>query len=167
MLRPREVLASASGLRYSLIAVERWSASAELEAARTIPGAEIGMEHQAESATRDAGPSYARGFVLEGERNSLRRLISDVWRSAELIRTLARKDFFVVYRRASFGVIWSVAVPALQAAVMSVILTRFVRFGEISHYPVYVFSGIVAWSFFSGALTAGTTSIVDGGDLST
>jgi ABC-type polysaccharide/polyol phosphate export permease len=114
-----------------------------------------------------AVPSYTRGFVLKGERTPLRRLVADVWRSAELIRTLSRKDFFVRYRRASFGVVWSVVVPLLQAVVMSVILTRFIRFNEVSPFPVYVFAGTVAWTFFTSAVTAATTSIVDGADLST
>lgn len=105
--------------------------------------------------------------MLEGEGTSLRRLVADVWQSAELIKTLARKDFFVLYRRASFGVLWAVAVPLLQAAVMSVILTQFIRFDEVSPYPVYVFSGLVAWTFFSSVLGAGTMSLVNGGDLST
>ncbi len=113
------------------------------------------------------GPSYAQGFVLAGEATTVRRLVADVWRSRELIRTLARKDFFVAYRRAAFGLVWSVAVPALQATVMSLILSRFIRFSEISHFPIYVFSGVVAWSFFSAALSNGTTSIVDGSDLAT
>lgn len=113
------------------------------------------------------GPSYARGFVLTGERGSLRLLLSDTWRSSELIRTLARKDFFVLYRRASFGVLWAVLVPVFQAAVMAFIFSRFVRFDEISPYGVYVFAGVVGWTFFAGVVGAGTTSIVDGGDLST
>ncbi len=115
---------------------------------------------------RGSGPSYARGFVLTGEAGSLRLLLSDARRSSELIRTLARKDFFVLYRRASFGVLWAVAVPCFQAAVISAILSQFIRFDEVSPYPVYVFAGLVAWTFFAAVLNTGTMSIVAGGDLS-
>ena len=113
------------------------------------------------------GPSYAQGFELEGSRTPLRQLVGDVWQSRELIKTLSRKDFYVVYRRASFGVLWAVAVPLVHAAVISAILSQFVRFEEVSPYPVYVFAGVVAWTFFSAVVTSGTMSIVSGGDLST
>lgn len=131
-----------------------------------MPSQRTGLRRRAR-ASAQAGPSYAQGFVLEGSRTPLRQLLGDVWRSAELIKTLSRKDFFVLYRRASFGILWAVAVPLVQAAVISAILSQFVRFEEVSPYPIYVFAGLVAWTFFSAAVTTGTMSIVFGGDLST
>ena len=165
-------MASSGGGRYSLSRVPSSVPQAEVDALsrQGDPGPDVGdapdpgLEKRARPRR---GPSYARGFVLEGEPGSLRRLLGDLWHSGELIKTLARKDFFVRYRRASFGLIWSVVVPLLQATVMALIFSRFVRFSQISHYPVYVFGGIVAWQFFSGVMTVGTTSIVDGSDLST
>jgi len=140
------------------------SPGAEPPSAETASGPRLAL--RAPVAAGAAGPSYAQGFVLDGGRSSMRRLLSDVWQSRELIRILSRKDFFVLYRRASFGMVWAIVVPLLQAAVMSVILTQFVRFDEVSPYPVYVFGGVVAWTFFAGAMNAGTVSIVAAGDLS-
>ena len=140
--------------------------ASNLNVVEPVSGQEVGPRLEGPAAD-GAGPSYARGFVLEGERTPLRRLLSDVWHSAELIKTLARKDFFVLYRRASFGVLWAVAVPVFQAAVISAILSQFIRFSEVSPYPVYVFAGLVGWTFFAAVISSGTTSIVAGGELST
>src|SRR5687767_6268842 len=40
------------------------------------------------------------GFELRGESTPLGALVRDLWRSRGLVRILARKDFFVRYRRA-------------------------------------------------------------------
>jgi homopolymeric O-antigen transport system permease protein len=108
-----------------------------------------------------------QGFELEGERSRLIPLLRDLWRSRGLIRTLAKKDFFVKYRRASIGVLWTVGLPLIQALVLSVIFSRIVRFQTPIRYPVYVFSGMMPWAFFSGSINTAVTSIVDGSSIAT
>lgn len=107
------------------------------------------------------------GFELRGQETPLRVLIRDVWRSRDLLRILAKKDFFVKYRRASFGLIWAVGLPLVQATVLSIVLTRIVRFPTRIDFPVFVFSGILPWSQFSGSIASATNSIVDGSSLAT
>lgn len=97
----------------------------------------------------------------------MRSLAGDLWRSRELIGVLARKEFFVRYRRASFGLVWALGIPLIQALVLAVVLHHFVRFNTAGAYPVFVFSGVLAWSFFSTGISAGTTAIVDNRDIST
>ena len=80
---------------------------------------------------------------------------------------LARKDFFVRYRRASFGVLWAVALPLLQAAVLATVLRRFVRFEVAGNYVMFVLAGTTAWAFFANAVSVGSTAIVDGQGLTT
>jgi lipopolysaccharide transport system permease protein len=98
----------------------------------------------------------------------LRTLLSDLWRSRSLMSMLARRDFFVRYRRASFGLAWAVVVPLTQAIILAVVLSRVARIStpHVS-YTVFLLSGTVVWTFFSGAVTASTTAIVDGAGMST
>jgi lipopolysaccharide transport system permease protein len=114
------------------------------------------------------------GFELRGESSSIRRILRDLWASRDLIKMLARKDFFVRYRRASFGMIWVVALPLVQALVLAVIFGR-LRRGNVFFLPpgieveiaVYLFAGLIPWSFFTATISSATSSIVDGGDLAT
>lgn len=78
---------------------------------------------------------------------------------------LARKDFQTRYKRASFGVLWAVAVPLLQGLVLAVVFSRVVRFGGAEGYGAYVFAGVVAFSYFSATVSSGATAIVDGAGL--
>jgi ABC-type polysaccharide/polyol phosphate export permease len=91
--------------------------------------------------------------------------LAEVWHHREVFGMLARKDFQTRYKRASFGVLWAVAVPLLQGAVLAVVFSRIVRFGGGEGYGAYVFGGVVAFSYFSATLSTGATSIVDGAGL--
>ncbi len=110
---------------------------------------------------------HGAGFDLRGESTDPRTYVREIWRSRSLIRVLSRKDFLVRYRRASFGVIWAVAIPALQAAVLALVLPRFVRFEIPGSYIVFVFGGTTAFTFFAGSLSGGAGSIIEGQGLST
>jgi homopolymeric O-antigen transport system permease protein len=107
------------------------------------------------------------GFDLRGETSSLRTIVSQIWKSRDLLVMLAKKDFFARYRRAAFGTAWAVALPLFQAVVLAFVFTHIVRFKAAVNYPTFVFSGILPWTFFSTALTAAATSIVDGQALAT
>jgi lipopolysaccharide transport system permease protein len=110
---------------------------------------------------------FRGGFHLEGEHTPTGVLLRDVWRSRELLAVLARKEFYVRYRRASFGLVWAVALPLVQALILAVVLSHFVRFHTGGNYPLFVFSGVLPWNFFSAALISATTSIMDNNTIST
>jgi lipopolysaccharide transport system permease protein len=102
---------------------------------------------------------------LEASPESLRTLLVRTWASRDLIATLARKDFIVRYRRASLGLLWAVGLPAIQALVIVAVFSRVVRVETGVKYPVFVFAGMTAWSFFSGTVSTASTSVVDGSGL--
>lgn len=104
-------------------------------------------------------------LILSGRWTPPATLLVEVWQARELCWTLARKEFFVRYRRATFGVLWAVALPAVQAAVLSLVLTRVTRI-HVPHYSSFIFSGIVGWTYFATTLGSGATSIVDNASLS-
>ena len=95
-------------------------------------------------------------------------MLRELLRSRDLIRMLAKKDFFANYRRASFGIMWAVALPVMQALVLSLIFSRIVpvKVG-VRNFPTFVYSGVLPWGFFSGTMSAGVSSIVSGSALST
>jgi ABC-type polysaccharide/polyol phosphate export permease len=97
----------------------------------------------------------------------VRQLLRDLVRSRDLLRTLARKDFYVRYRRTSFGMAWAVGLPLVQAAVLAVVFTRIVRIETEGNYGVFVFAGMLPWTFLASSVTIGSTSIVDGAALAT
>lgn len=110
-------------------------------------------------------------FTLSGPGTPLRELLRSLWSSRTLIGVLARKDFFVRYRRTRLGLVWAIALPLIQAVVLTVVFSNLVPGGRGSQadphtpYSVFVFAGMVPWSFFSSAFLAGATAVVDGANL--
>lgn len=108
------------------------------------------------------------GYVLDGEPSKLVPMFRSLWASRVLIRLLARKSFLVQYRRASLGLLWSIGLPMVQAAVMSFIIGRIARFDtDPVPFAAFVLTGVVPWTFFLSAVTNATTSIVDGSTIAT
>ena len=114
-----------------------------------------------------SGRSLDEGFDLVGESTSLLTLGRQLVASRHLLAILARKDFFVRYRRASLGLLWAVALPLVQAGVMAVVFSHVLRIHTGSNYAVFVYSGLLPWAFFSATVPAAATAIVDGQDLAT
>jgi lipopolysaccharide transport system permease protein len=79
---------------------------------------------------------------------------------------LARKDFQTRYKRASFGVLWVVAMPVLQAVVLAVVFSRVARFDVGGgSYTSFVMGGTFAWAYLTGTAQVATTAVVDGASL--
>jgi len=94
-----------------------------------------------------------------------RQWFAQLWSYRSVLDILARRDFQTRYKRASLGVIWAVAVPLLQAAVMAFVFSHVLRVGSGQRFAVYVMSGVVAYTYFSTVVQAGSTAIVDGAGL--
>jgi ABC-type polysaccharide/polyol phosphate export permease len=102
---------------------------------------------------------------LSNSPTSPRELLASVWQRRELIATLARKEFFVRYRRASLGALWAAGLPLIQATVLSIVFSHVVRVRTATSYPVFVFTGMSVWTYFTSTITVGSTSIVDNASL--
>jgi len=85
--------------------------------------------------------------------------LRDLANSRELLWSFVRRDLIVRYRNAVLGVSWAVASPLLQMVIFTIIFTRVVRVETGLPYPLFAYSGLVAWSLTASALRAATTSL--------
>jgi ABC-type polysaccharide/polyol phosphate export permease len=122
------------------------------------------------SAHPDHGrPGSGASPVLQfGSRpDPLSEWLGRLWSSRSLLASLASKEFRVRYKRAALGILWSVALPIFQSAVMVFIFSRIGHFGSGAHfnYAAYVLAGMVPWLYLSTSVASATTSIVDASDI--
>lgn len=110
-------------------------------------------------------PPTANVLTIDSRPESVGRWMRDVWAHREVLSMLARTDFHVRYKRASFGVLWAVAVPAIQAAALAVVFSHFVRTAGGYSYGAYAVSGVLAWGYLAMTLSSASTAIVDGSGL--
>src|SRR5471032_2424997 len=89
---------------------------------------------------------------------------SDLYRYRELFANLFRRDFQAKYRGSALGILWSLVNPL---ALMGVYLVLFglIFPGKISHYPLYLLSGLACWLFFATSVQAAARSLLDSAEL--
>ncbi len=86
----------------------------------------------------------------------------DLRRVGNLTVTLARTDFKVRFFGSMLGYVWTLVRPLLLFGVLYLVFTKVVRFGDgVPHYPVYLLTSLMLFSFFGETTTRGVTSLVD------
>jgi lipopolysaccharide transport system permease protein len=79
----------------------------------------------------------------------------------ELLMNLTRREVKGRYSQSLFGAGWAIAQPLAMMAVFTLV---FARLGQMpsggAPYPLFAFSALVPWFFFSNSVNSGTMSLV-------
>jgi len=87
-------------------------------------------------------------------------------KNRSILREMVATDFRVRYQGSVLGYAWSVLRPLFLFAILYVVFVKFLKVGNgIPHFPVYLLSGIILWTFFVEATSSAMSSIVGRGDL--
>jgi homopolymeric O-antigen transport system permease protein len=110
-----------------------------------------------------------RELVLRPDSPWSLRQVRDIWDSRELLWILALRDVSVRYKQAFLGVAWAILQPVTQMVVFTVLFNRFagIDSGSELPYPLFCFSGLVAWTLFSSGLSHASESLVASSNLVT
>ena len=85
--------------------------------------------------------------------------LATLYRYRQLIAALTARDLKARYRGSLLGFFWSLANPLLLLGVYTLVFTRFFPQQVVSPYPLFLFAGILPWTFFSGAVLEATNAI--------
>jgi lipopolysaccharide transport system permease protein len=84
----------------------------------------------------------------------------EIWRYRELLFFFVRRDLKVRYKQTVLGAGWAIIQPLMAMVVFTIF------FGKLAHvpsdglpYPVFSFAGLVPWTYFASALSAGSSSV--------
>lgn len=85
----------------------------------------------------------------------------EVWRYRELLYFFVWRDLKVRYKQTAVGVAWAIFQPFMAMVVFSVV------FGKLAHmpsdgvpYPIFVYTGLLFWQFFSSSLGDVSNSLI-------
>lgn len=94
--------------------------------------------------------------------------LHDLWAYRELFYFLMWRDLKVRYKQTVLGVTWVVMQPLLTTLIFTIFLGRLARVpsGNVP-YPVFAYSGLLLWTFFSGAVSITSNSLVGNAHLIT
>jgi ABC-type polysaccharide/polyol phosphate transport system ATPase subunit/ABC-type polysaccharide/polyol phosphate export permease len=108
-------------------------------------------------ATRHLGRAHLKAPAAIG--NDARGFLA-------LVKALAEIQFKVHYLGSALGYLWSVLRPLMMFGVLYFILTRVLSVGTgVRHFPLYLLTSLVLWTFFGEATSSAVTCLVNGRGL--
>lgn len=96
------------------------------------------------------------------QSQSLAELTRELWRYREVLWVLAARDVKIRYKQTVFGVAWALFQPFLSMVVFSVVFGRLAKIpSDGVPYPVFVYAGLLPWTFFSGAFSSSANALMN------
>lgn len=84
----------------------------------------------------------------------------------ELLWVLAVRDVRVRYKQAALGATWAVIRPLLQMVIFTLLFGKLARIpSDGIVYPVFVFAGLLPWTFVANTVSASSASLVASSNL--
>ena len=106
--------------------------------------------------------------VIESEESGVQLNLHDLWAYRELLYFLTLRDIKVRYKQTLMGAVWVVIQPLMTMLIFTLIFNKFARLNTKDiPYPLFAYSGLLLWTFFSNAVTSGTYSLVNNSHLVT
>ncbi len=105
------------------------------------------------------------GYVVEGGRRDRGRLRA-LWQRRGLLWSFTLRELQVRYRQAALGFAWALLQPAALTLITTLVFHTFLRIDVGGFpYPVFVFTGLVAWTFFHTAVSGAVPTLVNNAGL--
>lgn len=88
--------------------------------------------------------------------------VANIWAHRELVLVLARREIAVRYRQTVVGLLWVLLQPLVTTAIFTMVFVFFLRIPnqDGSFYPLFAFSGIAVWQYFTRIISDGGNSLV-------
>jgi len=93
---------------------------------------------------------------------------NELWHFRELLYFLVWRDLKVRYKQTLLGVAWAVLQPVFNMVILTVIFGHLVKLDSDGFpYAVFVYAGLLPWTFFSASVTLAGQSLVHQQNLMT
>lgn len=137
------------------------------------------MTPTAESTTLDRKPAERGGpantigrarhqqiTVITPPRTGQTLKWRELWAYRELLWVLTRRDVTVRYKQTALGAAWAIIRPLTAMLIFSVTFGRLAKMpSDGSPYPLFVYVGLLPWTFFSSTVSASAQSLVGASQL--
>jgi lipopolysaccharide transport system permease protein len=128
---------------------------------------ELTNEISAASFERHFSPLPKEPLIrIRPGRKSLTEDFSEIWEQRELFLVFVWRDLKMRYKQTVLGIGWVILQPLLMTLVFTIFFGIVVRVpSDGVPYPLFAYSGLLAWMFFSQVIAAGTQSLTGHGYL--
>jgi lipopolysaccharide transport system permease protein len=107
-------------------------------------------------------------YVIEAGRSRIPVDLRELWSHRELLYFLTWRDVKLRYKQTVLGATWAILQPFLTMVVFTLL------FGRLAHvpsdglpYPIFVYAGLLPWTFFNSTVSSSATSLIGNASLIT
>jgi lipopolysaccharide transport system permease protein len=94
--------------------------------------------------------------------------LGEIWNYRELLYFLTMRDIKVRYKQTVLGGLWAVIQPAFTMVVFTLFFGRLAKMpSDGIPYPIFVYAGLLPWTYFANAVAASGNSLVGSANLIT
>jgi len=100
--------------------------------------------------------------VIQSRRSIFRVDIDSLWSYRELLYFLVWRDVIVRYKQTIIGIAWIILQPTITVVMFTLIFSNLAKVpSDGVPYPVFAFTALVPWTYFSQALARSSNSVVN------
>jgi lipopolysaccharide transport system permease protein len=104
--------------------------------------------------------------IINGRRGGGFDYLRKVWKYRFIAVAVARRDLKIRYSQALLGFVWAVIQPLTGLVIFTVFFERLIKIkAPDMPYPLFAFSGMAPWFFFSHIVHNAGVSLVESRDL--
>jgi homopolymeric O-antigen transport system permease protein len=97
----------------------------------------------------------------------MRAIVREQIEYRELLLQMTRRDLLLRYKQTVMGFGWAVFMPLINTAIFTVVFTRVAPMETGLPYPLYAYSGLLAWNFMASSLRFAVVSLTGNANLVT
>ncbi len=96
---------------------------------------------------------------MEALWHDVREIVREQRQYRELLFQMAKRDLVLRYKQTFMGAAWAIFTPLVNTVIFTFIFTRIARIDVGMPYPVFAYSGLVAWNLFAASLRFSISSL--------
>ena len=108
--------------------------------------------------------------IIINDGNGIKRLINlqELWQYRDLFWFLVKRDIKTRYAQSIMGVGWAIIQPVFSMIIFTVVFGNIAKINsEGVPYPIFSYTALVPWTYFSSSLTDSSKSLISSKNLIT
>jgi len=106
--------------------------------------------------------------IIEPKKGWVPIDLKEIWNYRELLYFLTKRDIKVRYKQTVLGGLWAIIQPAFTMIVFTLFFGRLAKVpSEGMPYPIFVYAGLLPWTYFANAVSNSGNSLVGSANLIT
>ncbi len=106
--------------------------------------------------------------IIEPKKGWIPIDLKQIWNYRELFYFLTKRDIKVRYKQTVLGGLWAIIQPVFMMVVFTLFFGRLAKMpSDGIPYPIFVYAGLLPWTYFANAVSASGNSLVGSANLIT